>query len=133
MHLFVTYMDTQLLPMPNKPDVKPFSGNYYIKSSDKMPELSSNTLAIHQFSEKPPHYRVIVGKEIFEIVKVSELFLIYKLLVPTLLFVRYHQKLFFQLFYYQHVLYLLILKLSGIIISSFVKNTSLLIKLKCYL
>lgn len=70
MHLFATYMDTQLLPLPSRPEVKPFTGYNFIKILDKEPTLTSATLAIQQVSENPPHYRVVVGEQTFEIVKV---------------------------------------------------------------
>lgn len=71
MHLLATYMDTQLLPQPNKPDAKPFSGFHYIGANEKVTNVNENTLAIQEVSENPPHYRVIVGEETYEFVKVS--------------------------------------------------------------
>ncbi|VEN39396.1 unnamed protein product [Callosobruchus maculatus] len=71
MHLLATYLDTQLMPSPNMPDTKAFSGYYYIKMTDKMPELKPNSLFIQEVSEKPPHYRVVVGEKVYEMVKVS--------------------------------------------------------------
>lgn len=70
MHLFATYMDTQLLPLPSKPDVRPFTGYHYIKASEKVPELTEQSLAIQQLAENPPHYGVIVGEQTFEMDKV---------------------------------------------------------------
>lgn len=69
MHLAASYLDTQLIPLPSRPDVKPFSGYHFIKANEKLPELTDNTLAIHEVTVNPPHYRVIIGKEIFEMVK----------------------------------------------------------------
>ncbi|ENN71498.1 hypothetical protein YQE_11792, partial [Dendroctonus ponderosae] len=69
MHLLSCYLDTQLMPSPNLPDTKAFSGHYYVKATDKMPALTPNSLFIQEVSEKPPHYRVIVGEQIYEMVK----------------------------------------------------------------
>ncbi|KAL1502198.1 hypothetical protein ABEB36_007375 [Hypothenemus hampei] len=69
MHLLASYLDTQLMPSPNMPDSKAFSGRYYLKASEKMPALSSNSLFIQEVTEKPPHYRVIGGEKIYEMVK----------------------------------------------------------------
>ncbi|KRT84066.1 hypothetical protein AMK59_1625 [Oryctes borbonicus] len=69
MHLFAAYLDTQLLPLPSKPDVKPFSGYHYLKQNEKLPTLTDQTLLIQQCSDSPPHYRVIVGQETHELVK----------------------------------------------------------------
>ena len=58
------------MPLPNKPDVKPFSGYHLVKVHEKLPELTKDTLIIQEVTEHPPHYRVVLGKEVFEIVKV---------------------------------------------------------------
>lgn len=71
MHLLASYLDTQLMPSPNMPDTKAFSGHYYIKATDKMPVLTPRSLFIQEVTEKPPHYRVVVGEKIYEMVKVS--------------------------------------------------------------
>lgn len=71
MHLLACYLDTQLMPLPNMPDTKAFSGHHYIKATDKMPVLTSNSLFIHEVTEKPPHFRVIVGEKVYEMVKVN--------------------------------------------------------------
>lgn len=83
MHLFATYLDTQLMPLPNKPDAKPFSSCHYIKMTDPLPQLTPNTLAIHQVNEKPPLYRVIVGQEVYELQGYNNLF-------NSILFFLYH-------------------------------------------
>lgn len=76
MHLLASYMDTQLLPEPNRPDTKPFSGHYYIRTSDKIPILTPNCFFIKQVTEKPPHYRVVVAGKIYEMNKVVKLIII---------------------------------------------------------
>ncbi|CAH1138308.1 unnamed protein product [Phyllotreta striolata] len=84
MHLLASYLDTQLMPLPNMPDTKPFSGHHYIKITDKMPALNSNSLFIQEVSEKPPHYRVIVSGQIYEMMKG------YNNLFHSILFFIYH-------------------------------------------
>ncbi|XP_066249033.1 transmembrane protein 209 [Euwallacea similis] len=69
MHLLASYLDTQLMPSPNLPDAKTFTGHYYIKSTDKMPTLTANSLFIQEICERPPHYQVVVGEKIYEMVK----------------------------------------------------------------
>ncbi|KAJ8972246.1 hypothetical protein NQ317_011071 [Molorchus minor] len=69
MHLFASYLDTQLMPLPNMPDTKPFSGHHHIKATDRMPALTPGSLFIQEVSEKPPHYRVVVGEKVYEMVK----------------------------------------------------------------
>lgn len=72
MHLFASYLDTQLLPLPNQPDVKPFSGYHYLKQGEKLPNLTNQSLLIQQCSDSPPYYRVVIGEEIYELVKVLQ-------------------------------------------------------------
>lgn len=74
MHLLASYLDTQLMPLPSMPDTKPFSGLYYLKAKDKMPILTPNSLFIQQVVERAPHYRVIIGENVYEMVKVSTVF-----------------------------------------------------------
>lgn len=75
MHILSTYLDCQLLPLPNQPDARPFSKEHYIKLNDKI-IANPDTLAIVHDSEKPPHYRLIVGEEIYEVAKVINVLLI---------------------------------------------------------
>lgn len=84
MHLLASYLDTQLMPSPNMPDTKAFSGHYYIKATDKVPALTPNSLFIQEVTEKPPHYRVVVGEKIYEMVKG------YNNLFHSILFFIYH-------------------------------------------
>lgn len=69
MHLFAAYLDTQLMPSPNEPDVKPFTGRHYVKANEKLPALTDKSLYIQQMHEKPSHYRVIIGEKTYEMVK----------------------------------------------------------------
>lgn len=65
MHFFITYMDTQLLPVPNHPEIKPFSGHYYIKLNEEVPP--GVKFAIQLCCENPPHFRVHAGGKVYEI------------------------------------------------------------------
>lgn len=71
------------MPLPSNPDARPFSSNHFIRYSDPLPKLTPNTLAIHQVSEKPPQYRVIVGEEVYELQGYNNLF-------DSILFFLYH-------------------------------------------
>lgn len=68
MHLLATYLDSQLLPLPQNPDGRPFSTQHFFKSPEKPPK-SKNTLAIHQTSLHPPHYVLMLGEETLDITK----------------------------------------------------------------
>ncbi|KAF5275176.1 hypothetical protein FQR65_LT04208 [Abscondita terminalis] len=67
MHLFATYMDIQLPPIPNRPDIKPFSDCHYVKLKQDIP--SGTTIAIQQVIEKPPHFCVVIDNKVFEMVQ----------------------------------------------------------------
>ncbi|XP_057669567.1 transmembrane protein 209 [Diorhabda carinulata] len=84
MHLLASYLDTQLMPLPNMPDTKAFSGHHYLKITDKVPVLTGNSLFIQEVSEKPPHYRVVVAGKTYEMVKG------YNNLFHSILFFIYH-------------------------------------------
>ncbi|XP_076268905.1 transmembrane protein 209 [Rhynchophorus ferrugineus] len=84
MHLLASYLDTQLMPSPNMPDTKAFSSQYCIRAIDKVPVLTDRSLFIQEVTEKPPHYRVVVGKKIYEMVKG------YNNLFHSILFFIYH-------------------------------------------
>lgn len=73
MHLLATYLDSQLLPLPQNPDGRPFSTQHFFKSPEKPPK-AKNTLAIHQTSLHPPHYVLVVGEETLDVTKVCNLF-----------------------------------------------------------
>ncbi|XP_050296289.1 transmembrane protein 209 [Anthonomus grandis grandis] len=69
MHLLACYLDTQMMPSPNMPDAKPFTGQYYVKVGEKTPVLTPRSVFIQEVTVKPPHYRVVVGEKIYEMVK----------------------------------------------------------------
>lgn len=83
MHLFTTYLDTQLMPLPSNPDARPFTSSHFVKSTDAELQRTQNTMAIQQVNEKPPQYRVIVGEEVYELQGYNNLF-------DSILFFLYH-------------------------------------------
>lgn len=68
MHLVATYFDSQLPPLPHKPECRPFSSQYFFKDPDKPPKGKS-TIAIYQNAVNPPQYSLFVKDEILEIAK----------------------------------------------------------------
>jgi hypothetical protein len=66
MHLFATYLDSQLPPMPQKPDGRPFTSSHFSKTPDKSAQLK-NTLTIYQVQMNPPHYVLLDGEDILEV------------------------------------------------------------------
>ncbi|PSN57009.1 Transmembrane protein 209 [Blattella germanica] len=68
MHLFATYLDSQLLPLPQNPDGRPFTTQHFAKTPDKPPQ-GKNTLAIYQVQINPPHYVLIDGEDTLEVLK----------------------------------------------------------------
>ncbi|XP_075217050.1 transmembrane protein 209 isoform X3 [Lycorma delicatula] len=66
LHLWSTYLDSQLPPLPSMPDGRPFSSLYLIKSPNKPTKVP---LAISQVSEYPPHYQLITGEEVHHVPK----------------------------------------------------------------
>ena len=71
MHLFATYLDSQLPPLPQNPDGRPFTAQHFAKIPDK-PSQNKNTLAIYQVQINPPHYVLLDGEDKLEVPKVSE-------------------------------------------------------------
>lgn len=69
MHQFASYLDTQLMPLPNKPDTKPFTTGHYIKYSERSIKTENYSLAIQQVCEYPPQFRIISNGEVVEVAK----------------------------------------------------------------
>uniref|UniRef100_G3MM81 Transmembrane protein 209 n=1 Tax=Amblyomma maculatum TaxID=34609 RepID=G3MM81_AMBMU len=68
LHLLCTYLDSRLPPDPRFPDGKTFTSQFFYKSPNK-PPTSKDTLCIYQTSVTPPHYRVIVGEDTWDLPK----------------------------------------------------------------
>lgn len=68
MHVFCTYMDSRLPPDPHYPDGKTFTSQYFKKTPDKL-DINKDTLCIYQSRIIPPHYRVVIGEDIWDFAK----------------------------------------------------------------
>lgn len=68
LHVLCTYLDSRLPPDPRFPDGKTFTSQYFRKTPDK-PPLGKDALCIHQSVLCPPHYRVVVGEDIWDLPK----------------------------------------------------------------
>lgn len=69
MHLLGTYLDSQLPALPHNLEGRPFSSQYFVKSSDKPPK-SKKFPVIQEIQLHPPHYALVVGEEKMELAKV---------------------------------------------------------------
>ncbi|XP_022195986.2 transmembrane protein 209 [Nilaparvata lugens] len=67
LHLWATYLDSQLPPLPFTPDERPFSSLYLLKAPNSCP--SKVPIAISQVTKQPPHYQLVVGKDTLNIPK----------------------------------------------------------------
>ncbi|XP_026477397.1 transmembrane protein 209 [Ctenocephalides felis] len=56
MHLFATYLDTQLVPLPQQSDGKPFSSQYLSTNISEKPIQVPGKFKIHQTNLNPPCY-----------------------------------------------------------------------------
>lgn len=68
LHLLCTYLNSRLPPDPRFPDGKTFTSQFFHKSPNK-PPASKDALCIYQTSVTPPHYRVIVGEDTWDLPK----------------------------------------------------------------
>ncbi|XP_063241850.1 transmembrane protein 209 isoform X1 [Bacillus rossius redtenbacheri] len=68
MHLLATYLDSQLPPVPQNPDGRPFTSQHFVKVPDKPPK-NKNVPIIYQTQINPPHYVVVSGSETFDVGK----------------------------------------------------------------
>lgn len=67
LHLWATYLDSQLPPLPFTPDERPFSSLYLVKSPNSC--SSKVPIAISEVTKHPPHYQLTVGKDPLNIPK----------------------------------------------------------------
>lgn len=68
MHMFCSFMDSQLPPDPKYPDGKTFTSRYFMKTPDK-PDLKKDNILMFQTKETPPHYKVIIGDDTWDLSK----------------------------------------------------------------
>lgn len=67
-YFFCCYLDAHLPPDPHFPEGKPFSSKYFKKSPEKV-VLSKDLTYIYQSSLSPPHFKVVIGEDLFNLQK----------------------------------------------------------------
>jgi len=68
MHCLATYLDSQLPAFTDRPDRRPFSGHYLVKCPEKPPASSSLPLIV-EVSTNPPHYKLVLETDEYELPK----------------------------------------------------------------
>lgn len=68
MHCVATYLDGQLPAFTDRPDRRPFTGQYLVKCPEK-PQPTSNPLIV-EVQLNPPHYKLVLGPDEYELPKV---------------------------------------------------------------
>ncbi|XP_074609702.1 transmembrane protein 209-like isoform X1 [Acropora palmata] len=68
LRMFCTYMDSRLPADPTFPDRRTFTGLHFLKTPDK-PDARKSDLCIYQSRLHPPHFKVIVEDEVFDMPK----------------------------------------------------------------
>ncbi|XP_072175558.1 transmembrane protein 209-like [Diadema setosum] len=66
LHALCTYLDSCLPPHPKHPDGKTFTDQYFKKTPDK-PDLKRENLLLYQSKVDPPHFKVILGDDTWDI------------------------------------------------------------------
>ena len=74
MHALCCYMDSRLPPHPKFPDGKTFTSQYYLKTPDKPDFKKNDNLIIYQTKINPPHFKVIIGDDTWDLQKVCFLY-----------------------------------------------------------
>ncbi|KAK6630119.1 hypothetical protein RUM44_005670 [Polyplax serrata] len=67
MHLIATYLDSQILFLPQHSDGRPFTTNHFIRSPEK-PKVQ-NALVIYQVQLNPPHFVLLENNDRLEVAK----------------------------------------------------------------
>jgi len=68
LHMFCTYMDSRLPADPTFPDGRTFTGRHFLKTPDK-PDVRKSDLCIYQSRLHPPHFKVIIEDEVYDMPK----------------------------------------------------------------
>lgn len=68
LHMFCTYMDSRLPADPTFPDGRMFTGLHFLKTPDK-PNARKSDLCVYQSRLHPPHFKVIVEDEVYDMPK----------------------------------------------------------------
>lgn len=63
-HILCCYLDAYLPPEPHFPEGKPFSSKYFKKTPEKIVH-DKDTHFIYQSSINPPHFKVVIGQDIY--------------------------------------------------------------------
>lgn len=69
MHCLATYMDSQLPAFTDRPDRRPFTGQYLVKCPEK-PSINKSLPVIVEVQLSPPHYKLVMGSDEYELPKV---------------------------------------------------------------
>ncbi|KZS17438.1 transmembrane protein 209 isoform X2 [Daphnia magna] len=67
MHCLATYLDSQLPAFTDRPDRRPFTGQYLVKCPEK-PQPTSNPQIV-EVQLNPPHYKLVMGPDEYELPK----------------------------------------------------------------
>ena len=70
MHCLATYLDSQLPAPTDRPDRRPFTGHYFVKCPEKPPVALTNPVIV-EVQLNPPHYKLIMGSDEYELPKVD--------------------------------------------------------------
>ncbi|KAF6032943.1 TMEM209 [Bugula neritina] len=70
MHLLCTYLDSRFPANPKYPDGKAFSAQHFMAPQAKPNfDQHSDYLTIYQTKVNPPHYKVVIGNDIYDLPK----------------------------------------------------------------
>ncbi|XP_022081205.1 transmembrane protein 209-like isoform X1 [Acanthaster planci] len=69
MHMLCSYLDFQLPSDPKHPDGKTFTSQYFMKTPDKPDLKKKDNLLLFQTKINPPHYKVIIGDDTWDLPK----------------------------------------------------------------
>ncbi|XP_038067904.1 transmembrane protein 209-like [Patiria miniata] len=69
MHMLCTYLDFRLPSDPKHPDGKTFASQYFMKTPDKPDLKKKDNLLLFQTKINPPHYKVIIGDDTWDLPK----------------------------------------------------------------
>ncbi|XP_074645096.1 transmembrane protein 209-like [Tubulanus polymorphus] len=69
MHALCTYLDSRLPPHPKHPDGRTFSNHHFLKTPDKPNIQKKDNLILYQSKINPPHYKIIIGDDTWDLPK----------------------------------------------------------------
>lgn len=68
MHCIATYLDSHLPRNPMYPEGRTFTTQYFVQTPSKA-DTKKKEYALYQSSIHPPHYKLLVGEEVWEVSK----------------------------------------------------------------